>query len=62
MELLRADGNGACATILKPEDQIKKPGSAGKPALNVETRLMDDNGGFVPLGEVGEIVHRSGRE
>ncbi len=51
---------GPVATILKPEDQINKPGSAGKPALNVETRLMDDNGGFVPLGEVGEIVHRSG--
>jgi len=51
---------GPLATILKPEDQINKPGSAGKPALNVETRLMDDNGGFVPLGEVGEIVHRSG--
>jgi fatty-acyl-CoA synthase len=48
------------ATILKPEDQLLKPGSAGKPALNVETRIMDDDGRFVPQGEVGEIVHRSG--
>lgn len=51
---------GPVATILKPEDQLLKPGSAGKPVLNVETRLMDDDGKFVPLGEVGEIVHRSG--
>jgi len=51
---------GPVATILKPEDQLLKPGSAGKPVLNVETRLMDDNGQFVPVGEVGEIVHRSG--
>jgi fatty-acyl-CoA synthase len=51
---------GPVATILKPEDQLKKPGSAGKPVLNVETALMDDDGNFVPVGEVGEIVHRSG--
>ncbi len=51
---------GPVATILKPEDQLLKPGSAGKPVLNVETRLMDDDGKFVPVGEVGEIVHRSG--
>jgi len=51
---------GPVATILKPEDQLLKPGSAGKPVLNVETRLMDDAGAFVPQGTVGEIVHRSG--
>lgn len=52
---------GPVATILKPEDQLRKPGSAGKPVLNVETRLMDDDGGFTAAGEVGEIVHRSGQ-
>jgi fatty-acyl-CoA synthase len=51
---------GPVATILKPEDQLLKPGSAGKPVLNVETRLMDDDGKFVPAGTIGEIVHRSG--
>jgi fatty-acyl-CoA synthase len=51
---------GPVATILKPQDQLLKPGSAGKPVLNVETRLMDEEGGFVPMGTVGEIVHRSG--
>lgn len=52
---------GPVATILKPRDQLLKPGSAGKPVLNVETRLMDDEGNFVPVGTVGEIVHRSGQ-
>jgi fatty-acyl-CoA synthase len=27
--------------------------------LNVETRLVDDDGNEVPVGEVGEVVHRS---
>ncbi len=47
------------ATILKPEDQLRKPGSAGKPVLHVETRIVDDQGNDVTIGEVGEIVHRS---
>jgi fatty-acyl-CoA synthase len=47
------------ATVLKPEDQIRKAGSAGKPALNVETRVVDGAGRNVAPGEVGEIVHRS---
>ncbi len=52
---------GPVATILKPQDQLSRPGSAGKPVLNVETKLMDDDGNFVQVGEVGEIVHRSGQ-
>ena len=47
------------ATVLKPDDQIRKAGSAGHPALNVETRVVDDAGRPVPPGVVGEIVHRS---
>lgn len=47
------------ATVLKPEDQLRKPGSAGKPAINVETRVVDDQMNDVAVGEVGEIVHRS---
>jgi fatty-acyl-CoA synthase len=47
------------ATVLKPEDQLRKAGSAGKPALNVETRVVDDRMQDVKPGEVGEIVHRS---
>jgi len=47
------------ATVLKPEDQIRKAGSAGKPGLNVETRVIDDSGNDVRVGQIGEIVHRS---
>ena len=47
------------ATILPPQDQIRHAGSAGRPALNVETRVVDDDGQPVPAGEVDEIVHRS---
>jgi fatty-acyl-CoA synthase len=47
------------ATILRPEEQLERAGSAGRAALNVETRLVDDDGRPVPPGTVGEIVHRS---
>lgn len=46
------------ATALKPEDQIRKLGSAGKACINVETRIVDDDDRPVPPGTVGEIVHR----
>lgn len=47
------------ATILRPEEQQEFAGSAGRPALNVETRVVDDSGEPVAPGVVGEIVHRS---
>jgi fatty-acyl-CoA synthase len=47
------------ATVLKPEDQFRKAGSAGRPVLNVETRVVNEEGLDVQVGEVGEIVHRS---
>ncbi len=46
------------ATVLKPEDQMRKLGSAGRAAINVETRVVDDEDQPVPVGTVGEIVHR----
>ena len=47
------------ATMLGPEDQLRKPGSCGKAVLNVETRVVNDAMEDVSVGEVGEIVHRS---
>jgi fatty-acyl-CoA synthase len=47
------------ATTLQPEDLLRKPGSVGKPTLNVETRVVDDDMRDVAPGEVGEVVHRS---
>jgi fatty-acyl-CoA synthase len=47
------------ATMLGPEDQLRKAGSCGRAVLNVETRVVDDRMQDVRPGEVGEIVHRS---
>ena len=47
------------ATVLKPEDQFRKAGSAGTAAINVETRVVNEEMEDVEIGEVGEIVHRS---
>jgi fatty-acyl-CoA synthase len=47
------------ATLLRPEDQVRKAGSAGRAALNVETRVVDADDRPVAAGTVGEIVHRS---
>ena len=47
------------ATMLGPQDQLRKPGSCGRAVLNVETRVVDAAMCDVGPGEVGEIVHRS---
>ncbi|HEX2810774.1 MAG TPA: AMP-binding protein, partial [Kineosporiaceae bacterium] len=47
------------ATILTPAEQLAHAGSAGRPALNVETRVVDEDDQPVPPGTIGEIVHRS---
>lgn len=47
------------ATVLKPQDQLRKAGSAGKPVLHVETRVVREDMSDVAVGEVGEVVHRS---
>jgi len=47
------------ATILRPAEQVSHAGSAGRPAINVETKLVDEHDNDVPAGAVGEIVHRS---
>ena len=50
---------GPLATVLKPADQVRKAGSAGRAALNVETLVVDEAGRPQPDGQIGEIVHRS---
>ena len=47
------------ATILFPEEHAQRLGSAGRPALHVETRIVNDHMVPVASGEIGEIVHRS---
>jgi fatty-acyl-CoA synthase len=47
------------ATMLAPQDQLRKPGSCGRAVLNVETRVVDETMRDVAPGQIGEIVHRS---
>ena len=47
------------ATILKPHEQEEFAGAAGRPSVNVETLVVDDDDTPLPPGQVGEIVHRS---
>ncbi|ORB02684.1 acyl-CoA synthetase [Mycolicibacter minnesotensis] len=47
------------ASALGPEDQDAHAGSAGRPVINVETAILDDQGTPADPGVVGEIVHRS---
>jgi fatty-acyl-CoA synthase len=47
------------ATILRPEEHEARPASAGRPVLNVQTRVVDPAMNDVPPGTHGEIVHRS---
>jgi fatty-acyl-CoA synthase len=49
------------ATLLGPDDQLRKAGSCGRAVLNVETRVVDDAMRDTPRDgrTIGEIVHRS---
>ena len=47
------------ATVLRPEEHEARPASAGRPVLNVETRVVDHAMNDMPPGQQGEIVHRS---
>lgn len=44
--------------FLKSDDAVRKMGSVGLPAVNVEVRIVDEDGEDVAVGEVGEIVYR----
>ena len=44
---------------LRPSDVQRKPTSVGRPALNVDVRVVDAEDRDVPAGETGEIVCRS---
>jgi len=56
-------------TYLGPEDhivdgtdaQMKRLSSAGRPAMGVELRVVDPDGGRVKPGEIGEIVLKSNK-
>jgi len=49
----------SCVTYMRPEDQLRKPGSCGKPARGNEIRLLDEKMNEVPQGEVGIMYVKS---
>ena len=59
--------SGPLTTVLKPEDHIldgsekkqKRLASSGRPVVNYEIRIVDENDQDVPVEEVGEIIARS---
>ena len=50
---------GPLVSCLPPSEQLQRAGSAGRPVLYVQTRVVDDELRDVGPGEVGEVVHRS---
>jgi len=46
------------ASALGPADQGAHGGAAGRPAVNVETTILDETDTPVPAGTTGEIAHR----
>jgi len=46
------------ASALGPGEQRDHAGAAGRPAINVETAILDDTDTPVPHGIIGEIAHR----
>ncbi|RMG59583.1 MAG: long-chain-fatty-acid--CoA ligase [Deltaproteobacteria bacterium] len=50
---------GPMGIYLKPEDQVRKVGSAGKPIILNEARVVNDRMEDVKPGEVGELILRA---
>ena len=46
-------------TVLRPEDQLRKPGSAGTAIDGQEIRLVEEEGVDVPVGMPGEFLVRN---
>jgi acyl-CoA synthetase (AMP-forming)/AMP-acid ligase II len=46
-------------TVLPPEDQLRKPGSCGKPYGPIEVRIVLDHGSEARPGEPGELFIRT---
>ena len=55
------EGGGGGTLNLYDEDVLDRPGSIGKGTYNVETRVVDEYGKDVPVGEVGELLLKGPR-
>ncbi|MFC7157566.1 class I adenylate-forming enzyme family protein [Halomarina halobia] len=45
-------------TILHPEDALRKPGSIGKPIINVSLKVVNEEGEEVVQGDVGRAAYK----
>ncbi|KAA2255364.1 acyl--CoA ligase [Solihabitans fulvus] len=46
------------ATIMPPDEDLRRPGACGKALPGTEVFVVDEDGGRLPVGEIGEIVVR----
>jgi long-chain acyl-CoA synthetase len=47
-------------TLVTPEEWMKYPGTVGRPWPNAEIRILDDDGGDVPIGLQGTVYMKLG--
>jgi acyl-CoA synthetase (AMP-forming)/AMP-acid ligase II len=59
MVILYGSTEAGPVSVLRPPDVARKPETVGRPYLDVDVRLVDEDGRDVPRGAVGEIVARS---
>lgn len=46
---------------IRGDEWLKHPGSVGRPSGDVTVRILDETGGDVPAGEIGDVYIRSSR-
>jgi acyl-CoA synthetase (AMP-forming)/AMP-acid ligase II len=59
MVILYGSTEAGPVSVLRPPDVARKPETVGRPYLDVDVRLVDEDGRDVAPGTVGEIVARS---
>jgi acyl-CoA synthetase (AMP-forming)/AMP-acid ligase II len=59
MVILYGSTEAGPVSVLRPPDVARKPETVGRPYLDVDVRLVDEDDRDVPRGAVGEIVARS---
>jgi acyl-CoA synthetase (AMP-forming)/AMP-acid ligase II len=59
MVILYGSTEAGPVSVLRPRDVLRKPETVGRPYLDVDVRLLDEEGHDVPRGSAGEIAVRS---
>src|SRR5262249_40991843 len=59
MAILYGSTEAGAVSMLRPGDLARRPESVGRPYLDVDVRLVDEDGREVATGAVGEITVRS---